>query len=148
MNYWTYDDGGRVAAGFRGDTGDCVTRAVAIAAGMDYREVYELVNRLSAGERLRRSSNNANPKRSSARTGVSNRTTRKLMEHLGWSWTPTMSIGSGCTVHLSPEELPAGRLVAKCSRHVCAVINGIVRDTHDPTREGTRCVYGYWTPPA
>ena len=32
------DDGGRVAAGFEGKTGDCVTRAIAIATGRDYRD--------------------------------------------------------------------------------------------------------------
>jgi hypothetical protein len=26
---WAYDDGGRKAAGFKGDAGDCVTRAIA-----------------------------------------------------------------------------------------------------------------------
>lgn len=30
---FVYDDGGRSAAGFKGKTGDCVTRAIAIATG-------------------------------------------------------------------------------------------------------------------
>ena len=25
-----------------------------------------------------------------------------------------------------------------------AVIDGVIRDTHDPGRDGTRCVYGYY----
>ncbi len=29
-------------------------------------------------------------------------------------------------------------------RHYTAVIDGVINDTHDPSREGTRCVYGYW----
>lgn len=29
-----------------------------------------------------------------------------------------------------------------------AVVDGVVRDTHDPSRDGTRCVYGYWREPA
>lgn len=33
-------DGGRAAAGFEGDAGDCVVRAIAIAAERPYREVY------------------------------------------------------------------------------------------------------------
>ena len=37
-------DGGRAAAGFKGKaSGDCVCRAVAVAAEMPYREVYDLV---------------------------------------------------------------------------------------------------------
>ena len=66
------------------------------------------------------------------------------MESLGWQWTPTMRIGSGCKVHLRADELPAGRLVVSVSRHVVAVVDGVVHDTHDSTRGGSRCVYGYF----
>lgn len=43
MNF-TYDDGGRAAAEFRGTTNDCVCWAVAIVTGRPYTEVYQLVN--------------------------------------------------------------------------------------------------------
>jgi hypothetical protein len=43
MSPWTYDDGGRKAAGFVGSTGDCVCRAIAIAAQRPYREIYDLI---------------------------------------------------------------------------------------------------------
>jgi hypothetical protein len=36
------------------------------------------------------------------------------------------------------------RDVARLSRHLCAVVDGVVHDTFDPSRDGTRCVYGYW----
>ena len=55
-----------------------------------------------------------------------------------------MFIGSGCKVHLRNDELPAGRLIVCLSRHYTAVIDGVIHDTHDPSRGGTRCVYGYW----
>jgi len=55
-----------------------------------------------------------------------------------------MSIGSGCKVHLDGNELPEGRLVASLSKHVAAVIDGVINDTYDCSREGTRCVYGYY----
>jgi hypothetical protein len=133
-----YDDGGRAAAGFRGSAGDCVTRAIAIAGQLDYRTVYD---ELAAGE--------ARTKRGkrSARNGVSKRVYRKWFTDHGWLWTPTMHIGSGCTTHLDPDELPSGRLVAACSKHLVAVIDGVVHDTGDPSRDGTRCVYGYAQPP-
>lgn len=134
-----YDDGGRAAAGYRGEAGDCVVRAVAIAAGMPYQEVYDRVNNVAKCERRQRN-------RSSARDGVHKATTRRFMESIGWRWTPTMQIGSGCKVHLRADELPAGRLIVSVSKHVCAVINGVVYDTYNPSRDGTRCVYGYWTP--
>ncbi|MGH2478016.1 MAG: hypothetical protein ACRDIL_22445 [Candidatus Limnocylindrales bacterium] len=56
-----------------------------------------------------------------------------------------MAIGSGWRVHLRADELPAGWLIVQLSGHVTAVIDGVVHDTHDPSRHGTRCVYGYWT---
>lgn len=137
------DDGGRADAGFRGQTGDCVTRAVAIATGMPYREVYDLFNEQARSERPRKGKS-----RSSARTGVHKPTIRRVMASLGWEWHPTMGIGTGCTVHLAEGELPTGRLVVSCSKHVVAVLDGIVHDTYDPTRDGTRCVYGYFTAPS
>lgn len=135
---WTYDDGGRAAAGFRGDAGDCVTRAIAIAVELPYRDVYDAlaVHEANAG-RAR-----------SARNGVARPIIRAFLDELGWDWTPTMAIGSGCTVHLRTDELPSGRVIASLSKHLCAVVDGVIRDTHDPSRAGTRCVYGYWTPGA
>lgn len=139
MNY-TYNDGGRAAAGFKGNAGDCVTRAISIATGKPYQEVYDAINAVSATERR------GSRKRgmSSARTGVHKPTTRRYMESIGWQWIPTMQIGSGCKVHLRADELPPGRLVVMVSRHAVAVIDGIVHDTHDSTRDGNRCVYGYY----
>ena len=37
---FTYNDGGRAASGRKGFAGDCVCRAVAIAAELPYDEVY------------------------------------------------------------------------------------------------------------
>ena len=37
-------DGGRKAAGFKGKAGDCATRAIAIATGHEYRQVYDRLN--------------------------------------------------------------------------------------------------------
>lgn len=138
---WVYDDGGRAEAGFKGDTRDCVTRAVAIAAQLPYGEVYEAVKTTATRERPRNGR-----RRSAPRTGVSKATTRRLLSGLGWTWTPTMAIGSGCQVHLRPDELPSGRLVVQLSGHVAAVVDGVVHDTFDPSRDSQRCVYGYWQP--
>ena len=135
-----YHDGGRAAAGFRGTTGDCVTRAIAIASGRPYREVYDALNALGKQERL----GTRKRGRSHARTGVYKATSRAYLLSLGWQWTPTMSIGQGCRVHLRAGELPPGRLIVVVSRHLTAVIDGVIHDTADPSRQGTRCVYGYY----
>ena len=45
------DDGGRAAAGYKGEAGDCVTRAVAIASGRPYREVYAALASIEGSRR-------------------------------------------------------------------------------------------------
>jgi hypothetical protein len=139
---YVYDDGGRGAAGFKGQTNDCVVRAIAIATARDYREVYKGLNGMAQHERPR-----SGKTRSSPRTGVYKQTIRRYMQAIGWVWTPTMHIGSGTTVHLKADELPAGRLVVNLSRHLSAVIDGVIHDTADPSRNETRAVYGYWMAP-
>ena len=170
---YIYDDGGREAAGFKGKAGDCVARAVAIASGKPYAEVYSALSAIEGGRRqTKRMRKQA---RTSARNGVY--TTRKAfkdyMASLGFTWTPTMHIGSGCKVHLRADELPSGRLVVAVSKHYTAVVDGVIHDTYDPSADrGTtiyppgspsvpkgarwlengngwayapeRCVYGYW----
>lgn len=129
-----YNDGGRAAAGFKGNAGDCVARAVAIASGRSYLEVY---NALSAGCRGQRLTKRARKRKASARNGVNTgrKWFRDYMRGMGFTWTPTMHIGTGCRVHLHEGELPAGRLVVSLSGHLTAVINGVIHDTHDPRRE-------------
>jgi hypothetical protein len=139
---YEYNDGGRSEAGYKGSTGDCVVRAISIASQRPYKEVYDLVNSYASNEYKSRVS-----KKSNARTGVRKSTIRKMMEDLGFVWTPTMKIGSGCKVHLIESELPEGRLVVQVSKHITAVLDKVIHDTYDPSRDGTRCVYGYWRLP-
>lgn len=139
---WIYDDGGRAASGFRGKAGDCAARAIAIATELPYRQVYDLINAFASHER------HGTRKRgiSNARIGVHGATFRRVMKSLGWHFTPTMQIGSGCKVHLREGELPTtGRLVVNVSKHYCAVVDGVIHDTYDPSRNGTRCVYGFYS---
>jgi hypothetical protein len=141
---WQYNDGGREAAGYRGEAGDCVVRAIAIATGIDYQEVYdELGHRVKASPKAVTRSGR---KKVSARDGVHMEIIHRYMDEIGFQWVPTMQVGSGCQMHLHPDELPSGRIVARVGKHLCAVIDGVIHDTHDPSRDGTRCVYGYWQP--
>jgi hypothetical protein len=138
-----FNDGGR-SAYFKGQAGDCVTRAVTLASGLDYKEVYDT---LAKGNASQRKSKRTGKQDRSARHGIL--TKRKwfkdYMSSLGFTWVPLMFIGSGCKVHLHKDELPkTGRLILNLSRHLAAYIDGILHDTHDCSRNGTRCVYGYW----
>jgi hypothetical protein len=139
---FVYNDGGR-SKYFGSSADDCVARAIAIALEADYMEVFE---RLAAGNAGQRRSSRTGKQRRTAGDGIytSRKWFKSLMQELGFIWTPTMQVGSGCQVHMRKDELPAGRLVVSLSKHYAAVIDGTLHDTHDCTRGGTRCVYGYW----
>jgi hypothetical protein len=139
MSNWVFDDGGRAAAGYKGNTGDCAVRAIAITTGRPYSEVYDEINRIAKTERPKK-----NGRISNSRTGVFTHTVEKYLASLGAKWVATMGIGTGCKVHLNAKELPKGRIIARCSKHYAAVIDGVIHDLHDCSRDGTRCVYGYW----
>jgi len=147
---FVFDDGGRSEAGFRGQADDCVVRAVAIAAELPYAEVYAAIAKGVGAER--------GAKCATARRGVhtGRKWFRDFMSELGFTWVPTMHVGQGCTTHLSQGELPMGRLVVRLSKHTAAVVDGVIHDTCDPSREtevtgadggvrlAHRCIYGYW----
>jgi hypothetical protein len=154
-----YDDGGREAAGFKASK-DCVVRAIALVMERDYAEIYHIMEQRNhkwlqtTRQRWIRMMRKRDPKKvlkmAHPKTGTYKESYHDWILDQGYEWVPTMKIGSGCTVHLAAGELPMGRLIVVVSRHLTAVIDGVVHDTHDCTRRGTRCVYGYYVkrPPA
>ena len=125
-----YNDGGRSQYFRATGVGDCVVRATAIATGRDYKEIYNIFKTECKG---------------SPRNGVSSKICRKVIARLGGKWVARMGIGTGCQNHLDADGVPTqGRIIASVSKHLTAVIDGVINDTYDPSRNGTRCVYGYW----
>jgi len=142
------NDGGRAAAGFKGQAGDCVVRSIAIATGSPYKKIYD--DLFKANQEFRNTSRtklarSLKQRNDSPRTGTHRVVLKKYLEKLGWKWTPTMFVGQGCKVHLKKKELPMGTLIVSCSKHLTVVIDGVINDIFDCSRNGTRCVYGYWT---
>ena len=142
------NDGGRAAAGFKGQAGDCVVRSIAIATGSPYKKIYD--DLFKANQEFRNTSRtklarSLKQRNDSPRTGTHRVVLKKYLEKLGWKWIPTMFVGQGCKVHLKKEELPMGTLIVSCSKHLTVVIDGVLNDIFDCSRNGTRCVYGYWT---
>lgn len=133
-------DGGRSKYFKAKGVGDCVTRAIAIVTGRDYKEVYNEITKLVGY---------------SPRNGVENKDVKKIMRHFGGCWNACMGVGTGCRIHLSTEwsdegyngihQLPMhSKIICNLSGHVTAVIKGVIHDIYDPSRGGTRCVYGFW----
>ena len=141
------NDGGRFKAGYKGTAGDCVVRSIAIATGLSYPKIYE--DLYKENEYFRKTSQtklarSLKQKNDSPRTGTHRVVLKKYLKKLGWSWTPTMFVGQGCKVHLKKNELPSGTLLVSCSKHITVVKDGVLHDIYDCSRNGTRCVYGYW----
>lgn len=135
-----YSTGGREKYFKSNVVGDCVCRAIANATGMDYKQVYDLINSYAKKEHLSK----RKKKKSNARNGVTKDTIWRILTDLGWKWIPTMLICSGCQVHLNEKELPDGTLIVSVSKHLTCVKNRKLYDTYDCSRGGTRCVYGYY----
>ena len=144
------DDGGRAVAGYKGYAGDCVIRSIAIVTKLPYQQIYN--DLFKANKEFRTNSKtklarSLKQKNDTPRTGTHRVVLKKYLKKLGWIWSPTMFIGQGCKVHLKKNELPGGTLIISCSKHVTVVKDGVLHDTYDCTRNGTRCVYGYWSKP-
>lgn len=139
---YIYNDGGRKEAGYKGEASDCGVRAIAIVTNQSYQKVYndlhECTKKYVKKHWSKRRKNNT------PNNGLWKGVVSDYLSSLGMEWIPTMFIGKGCKVHLKKSELPNGRIVVCVSKHFTAVIDGVIYDTYDCSRGGTRCVYGYY----
>ena len=140
-----YNDGGRSDYFRASDVKDCVTRALAIATGNDYKAIYDELNLLAKSERR----GCKKRKISDSRSGVYRVTYDKYLVSHGWRWRPVMTIGGGCKLRLNEIELESyglmsGTYILRLSKHLTVIRDGVINDTYDPSRDGSRCVYGYY----
>jgi len=137
-----YNDGGREDAGFKGRTGDCVTRAVAIASGLPYKEVYTALAQGTGSQRGSKKAKSARNGIKVPRNGikVQRKWFKDYMASLGFVWNATMQIGSGCKVHLKADELPSGNIIVSLSKHYAAVMM-VFYMTHSIAAETEHAVY-------
>lgn len=126
-----YNDGGRAEAGFKGRCGDCGVRAMAIALGLPYKEVYR---------ELAQANKDAGHAKS-MRHGIYKDDYSKVLARHGWVWVSAPKF-DGRKARYS--DLPPGTHIARMARHFVAVIDGVVHDTFDCRK---KMVYGYWTKP-
>jgi hypothetical protein len=148
---WVRNDGGRRAAGYdnAGDRGGCVPRAIAIASGLPYREVLDALTLATSryvkipqswiARWIKRSRHGRgwDPAQGCYDTIYGN-----YLKSIGWQYTPVDG-----RLHLRADEVPPGRLIIRVHRHLVAVIDGVIHDTHDSGFAGQRPVIGYWRAP-
>jgi hypothetical protein len=136
---WVHSDGGRAAAGYKGDAPDCVTRAIALATGKPYKEVYDSINEL-----VRRASGGTLRKAGAAR-GVPSYLVGRYMAEVGWEYVPLRD-----ATYAHPALLQPGVIVVDAPRHLACVVDGVLYDTfdsaHSPVRRKARKIQGYYRP--
>ena len=126
---FTYDDGGRKAAGYKGSARDCVVRAYAILTGVPYPESYDLFKvgikafefeAIQAGK-LRRQLKY--PSR-----GVYTAVWQKAFKDSG---IVKVKRGRGPWPTYTEAYEMAGNCIVTTNKHICAIIDGELRDTFD-----------------
>ena len=131
---YRYDDGGRAAAGYRGKTGDCVVRAIAICTGEDYRAVY-----LTMAEHMKRNgyaaSGNAYATRESNRKAprskgqiAARRVQNRVLEVYGFR---KVRLPAGARPTFTEAHRRYGDCIVGTTKHVAVVVNDALRDTFD-----------------
>ena len=131
---YQYDDGGREAAGYRGRTGDCVVRAIAVCARQDYRAVY-----LTMAEQMKRNgyaaSGNAyaireRSRRAPRRKGQisARRVQDRVLELYGFR---KVRLPAGARPTFTEAHRRFGDCIVGTTKHVAAVVDGALRDTFD-----------------
>ncbi len=128
MNY-IYDDGGRRDAGYKGKSGDCGVRAMAIACSIPYKEAMTKCKEASAVGKM--------GSKAIAR-GIYKEDLTAALALLGWKWYSAPKFeGRKARCH----DMPRGHVIARMSKHYTAVIDGVAQDTFDCTH---KMIYGYW----
>jgi hypothetical protein len=125
---YQFNDGGRAKAGFKGTAGDCGARAMAIALGLDYKQVYKELAQANA----------EHGRAKSARNGINKDIYSEVLKRYGWVWCKAPQF-DGRKARCS--DMPKGIVIAQQAHHFVAVIDGVANDIWNCTH---KMVYGYW----
>lgn len=125
---YTYNDGGRVAAGMKSQN-DCGIRAIAIATGMEYNEARKFIK---AFAKVGKQGNGQ------ISQGIWKEDMTAALESIGWVWVSAPKF-EGRKARYS--DIP-GRAILRMAKHYSTVIDGTLYDSWDSSH---KMVYGYWT---
>lgn len=121
-------DGGRKASTRSRQTNDCTVRAITVATGLSYDEVYDILADLG--------------RKCSKGWGIP-----KQFDIRGYrlQWQAFQAVKG--ERRMNPvrfcREYPKGRYIGRTAKHVFAVIDGTVYDLYKERDD--RCIYGCWS---
>lgn len=116
--------------------GDCVTRSIVMATGLDYEWVWESLTEL----KTKKKGQTVNKKRGTASTGVPHYISRNYLKSLGWKY-----IDCKDGEKFVKDNLP-DVCIADLPGHYVFVKNGVVYDTYDSRGKRKRKLEGYYVP--
>ena len=133
---YAYNDGGRRQAGYKGEAGDCVVRAIAVALQLPYAQVRK--DLMAETEKWLTTGRDSKAKRAtrkrlkggySVRNGVRPEVYESYIKAQGWKPVPGVSAAN---VYLDtvPSKF-AANCICKTRKHLVAVTDNVVQDTWD-----------------
>jgi hypothetical protein len=126
-----FDDAGRTQSKRSRQKNDCTVRALAVVTAKPYDGIYDLL--AEAGRKCSRGFNFVDWL---GKTGSIFGYRYQWKAFQAVKGQRRMNPYSFLTLH------PHGRFILRTAKHVFAVVNGVIRDTHKPLQD--RCVYGCW----
>ena len=146
MVRYKYNDGGRAAAGFKGHTGDCVTRAICIATGSSYRETYtdlqiahrQFLHTLTPARRRSHGKTISNAEMDQGKSrGINMTVYEPVLRKLNWACKYVGRITPTQAVKQFGENL-----ILKTPHHLVAILDGVLLDTWNSSH--SRSVERVW----
>ena len=123
------NDGGRYASGRRGQTGDCLIRAIAIAANLDYDHVYRRAAQIYKVAGFAKTGNAKALRRGKSRKSVraANETQKDILREFGFEKV----VLPKTKPTLTEAYRRHGTCIISTTGHVAALADGALQDTLD-----------------
>ena len=127
---YTFNDGGRADAGYRGKTGDCMVRAIAILTKRPYKNVYTQMAELNAAYGLPKTGNASLANRHVPKGKGRG---RKFSTEVCFMAFGLSKVKQTVGERLTYTEAYAryGDCIVRTRKHVCAIKDGKVQDIFD-----------------
>ena len=126
------EDGGRADAGFRGSTGDCVVRAIAIASGEEYQVVYDT---MAAHMRKHGYVATGNAYQQKPKAGKTKKRPRSALniQHdvLRFFGFEKVKLPQGARPTYTEAHRRYGNCIVSTTKHMAALVDGALRDLFD-----------------
>lgn len=147
------NDGGRAKAGYSGNTGDCVPRALSIALGLDYDSTYRKLtleqnsyirSQSMSTRRRNRRTVSTNERDQGVSQGINKKVYGKILEQHGWKH---ISLWNRMTVRQAALNYGPDcvlRSTAGSGGHLVAIIGGEMQDSWDSRNR--KNVWDVWVP--